>query len=109
MSVTRLGVSLENVVATIDSPPSHHGTDRPDAKNSDVFFPARRPKKSAGTKQMASVASRISQSSVASCMKVSGGIAAAILTAMAGRRAVCRLRSASFARLAAMATSPRLA
>ena len=29
MSVTRFGVSLLNVVATIDSPASHHGTDRP--------------------------------------------------------------------------------
>ena len=54
MSVTRFGVSLLNVVATIDSPASHHGTARPDAKNSEVFLPARRPRKSAGTKQIAS-------------------------------------------------------
>jgi hypothetical protein len=50
------------VVATIDSPASHHGTDRPDAKNSDVFFPARFPKNSAGTKQMSSEARTMAQS-----------------------------------------------
>ena len=37
MSVTRLGVSLLNVVATIDSPASHQGTARPETKNSDVL------------------------------------------------------------------------
>ena len=63
MSVTRLGVSLLKVVATIDSPASHHGTARPDAKNSEVFLPARRPKNSAGTKQTMRVAATISQSS----------------------------------------------
>src|SRR5690349_2134473 len=62
MSVTRFGVSLLNVVATIDRPPSHHGTARPDAKNSDVLRPARRPKNSAGAKQITSVAPTISQS-----------------------------------------------
>ena len=55
MSVTRFGVSLLNVVATIESPASHHGTARPETKNSDVFFPARRAKNRAGTKQIASV------------------------------------------------------
>ena len=53
--VTQFGVSLLNVVATIDSPASHHGTERPEAKNSDVLFPARLPKNSAGTKQISSV------------------------------------------------------
>ncbi len=52
MSVTRLGVSLLKVVATIERPASHHGTDRPEAKNSEVLLPARLPKNSAGTKQM---------------------------------------------------------
>ena len=33
-SVTKLGVSVLNVVATIDVPTSHHGADCPDAKNS---------------------------------------------------------------------------
>ena len=35
MSVTRFGVSLLKVVATIDRPASHQGTERPEAKNSD--------------------------------------------------------------------------
>ena len=62
MSVTRFGVSLLKVVATIESPASHQGTDRPEAKNSVVFLPARFPKKSAGTKQMTSVTATITQS-----------------------------------------------
>ncbi len=41
-------MSLLKVVATIDSPASHHGTARPEAKNSDVLCPARLPKNSAG-------------------------------------------------------------
>jgi hypothetical protein len=60
--VTQFGVSLLNVVATIDSPASHHGTDRPEAKNSAVFFPASLPKNSAGKKQMTSVKATIAQS-----------------------------------------------
>jgi hypothetical protein len=36
------------VVATIEVPISHHGAERPEAKNSLVPFPARRAKKSAG-------------------------------------------------------------
>ncbi len=63
MSVTRLGVSLEKVVATIDRPASHQGTARPEAKNSVVFLPERRPKNSAGTKQTASVSATMNQSS----------------------------------------------
>jgi hypothetical protein len=63
MSVTRFGVSLENVVATIEMPASHQGTERPEAKNSDVSFPARLPKSSAGTKQMAVTKSATNQSS----------------------------------------------
>ncbi len=39
--VTASGVSAANVVATIDVPASHHGTFRPDRKNSLTFFPAR--------------------------------------------------------------------
>ena len=52
MSVTRFGVSALKVVATIDRPASHHGTARPEAKNSDVLRPARLPKNSAGPKQI---------------------------------------------------------
>src|SRR3954453_14162212 len=68
MSVTRFGVSALNVVATIESPASHHGTARPEAKNSDVLRPARLPKKSAGPKQISSDARTISQSTVERCM-----------------------------------------
>ncbi len=65
MSVTRFGVSLLNVVATIDSPPSHQGTARPDAKNSEVLRPARLPKNSAGMKQTASDSAMMAQSMAA--------------------------------------------
>src|SRR5918994_4811424 len=61
--VTQFGVSLLNVVATIDRPASHHGTDRPDAKNSEVLLPARFAKKSAGMKQIRIVKITIAQSS----------------------------------------------
>ena len=40
--VTRLGVLVLNVVATIDTPMSHHGAARPDVENSEVLAPARR-------------------------------------------------------------------
>ena len=39
ISVTKLGVSVEKVVATIDSPKSHHGMVRPERKNSVEFLP----------------------------------------------------------------------
>ena len=35
--VTRFGVSVLNVVATIETPISHHGAARPDVKNSLVL------------------------------------------------------------------------
>jgi hypothetical protein len=57
-----LGVSLLNVVATIERPASHQGTDLPDTKNSEVLLPARLPKKRAGTKQTSSVAATMIQS-----------------------------------------------
>ena len=40
--VTRFGVSVLNVVATIEPPISHHGAARPEVKNSVVLDPARR-------------------------------------------------------------------
>ena len=40
MSVTKLGVSVENVVATMDTPNNHQGIFRPDRKNSLVEDPA---------------------------------------------------------------------
>ena len=39
MSVTRLGVSAENVVATIEIPNNHQGIFLPDKKNSVIFLP----------------------------------------------------------------------
>src|SRR4051812_21622458 len=68
--VTQFGVSLLKVVATIDSPASHQGTARPEAKNSEVFLPARLPKNSAGTKQIRMVRATITQSSATSFMVV---------------------------------------
>ena len=41
-SVTRFGVSVLNVVATMDVPTSHHGADWPDVKNSAMLDRARR-------------------------------------------------------------------
>ena len=44
-SVTKLGVSVEKVVATMDVPKSHQGNLRPDRKNSSVPSPAVRAKR----------------------------------------------------------------
>src|SRR5512145_2608636 len=51
--VTRFGVSVEKVVATIETPTSHHGAARPEVKNSEVLLPPRRAKNSAGMKAIA--------------------------------------------------------
>ncbi|MHC4611845.1 MAG: hypothetical protein ACYS7M_16030 [Planctomycetota bacterium] len=68
MSVTRLGVSVEKVVATMDMPSSHQGMARPDRKNSEVLRPDRlatkTPISSANTKK----ATTNIQSSEVSCM-----------------------------------------
>jgi hypothetical protein len=53
MLVTRLGVSVLKVVATIDTPINHHGADRPDVKNSAVLDPARLASKTAGKNETA--------------------------------------------------------
>src|ERR1035438_6692037 len=68
--VTQLGVSLLKVVATMDNPASHHGTERPETKNSDVFLPARLPKNRAGTKQMAIQNRAMIQSMECKCIAV---------------------------------------
>src|SRR3954463_14070624 len=60
--VTRLGVSVLNVVATIDTPISHHGAARPDVKNSAVLRPARRAIHSAGMNDATIDAMTIAQS-----------------------------------------------
>ena len=62
MSVTRFGVSLLKVVATMLSPASHHGTLRLAAKNAVVLFFARRLNSSDGAKQITISAPMISQS-----------------------------------------------
>ncbi len=67
-SVTRLGVSVEKVVATIEVPISHQGAARPEAKNSVVPRPARRAKKTAGAKAAARQTATTSQSREESCM-----------------------------------------
>ena len=66
--VTRFGVSLAKVVATIESPASHQGTERPDAKNSAVFLPDLFAKNSAGMKQTANDRITIIQSIKCRCM-----------------------------------------
>src|SRR5882724_7996065 len=68
MLVTRFGVSVENVVATIETPTSHQGAARPDAKNSVVFLLARRKKKRAGRNDTAIEMITTVQSAVVTCM-----------------------------------------
>ena len=64
MLVTRFGVSVLNVVATIEMPISHHGAARPDVKNSDGARLARlRQKKSAGMNEMTMLQPMMTQSS----------------------------------------------
>ena len=48
--MTRFGVSVLKVVATIETPISHHGAERPEVKNSAVLDPARRASSTAGMK-----------------------------------------------------------
>ncbi len=52
MLVTRFGVSVLNVVATIETPTSHQGAARPEVKNSVVLELARLTKKIAGRNEM---------------------------------------------------------
>src|SRR5512143_145172 len=76
MLVTRFGVSVLNVVATIDTPTSHHGAARPDVKNSAVLDPARRASRSAGRKDTAMETTTMSQSKVVTVMEAGGWEAA---------------------------------
>ena len=68
-SVTRLGVSVEKVVATMLVPTSHHGAAWPLVKNSLVEVPARRVNHTAGASATASEAKTMSQSRLFSCME----------------------------------------
>src|SRR6185503_15629693 len=89
--VTQFGVSLLNVVATIERPASHHGTERPEAKNSEVFWPDRFATNSAGTKQTRMEMTTMTQSRVASCMwgKFTAGETKSIGRAAARRSRAC--------------------
>src|SRR5438105_2012408 len=62
--VTRFGVSVLNVVATIETPMSHHGAARPEVKNSDVLRPARRAITMAGMNETTIETRTMDQSSV---------------------------------------------
>src|SRR5215510_6686380 len=73
MLVTRLGVSVLKVVATIEMPTSHHGAARPEVKNSVVLEPARRQKKRAGMNEMPMLAPMIDQSRVVKWKGISYG------------------------------------
>src|SRR5689334_10730337 len=61
--VTRFGVSVLNVVATIETPISHHGAARPDVKNSAVLDPARRASTIAGMNETTIETATMTQSS----------------------------------------------
>src|SRR4051812_37719719 len=63
MFVTRFGVSVLKVVATMDTPISHHGAARPDVKNSAVLDPARRASTTAGANEMMIDTTTMTQSS----------------------------------------------
>ena len=63
-SVTRFGVSVENVVATIENPSSHHDRSRPDRKYSLESLPARRDTHRPTASVMAKKPRTIAQSSV---------------------------------------------
>src|SRR5687767_14360896 len=60
--VTRFGVSVLKVVATMDTPTSHQGAERPEVKNSAVLLPARRARTTAGMKDTTILAMTMSQS-----------------------------------------------
>src|SRR5688572_10561831 len=68
--VTRLGVSVLNVVATMDTPTSHQGAARPEVKNSAVLLPARRASTIAGTNETKIERTTMTQSSVVNCISV---------------------------------------
>ena len=61
--VTRFGVSVLKVVATIDTPISHHGAARPEVKNSAVLEPARRASTTAGMNETMIDSTTMNQSS----------------------------------------------
>jgi hypothetical protein len=66
---TRFGVSVLNVVATIETPISHHGAACPDVKNSALSRPARRASHNAGRNEIAIDATTMIQSNDVSAMR----------------------------------------
>jgi hypothetical protein len=68
MLVTRFGVSVLKVVATIDTPINHHGADRPEVKNSAVLEPARLASRTAGKNEIAIDKTTMTQSRVVTCI-----------------------------------------
>ena len=66
--VTRFGVSVLNVVATIETPISHHGAERPEVKNSEVLDPPRFAMRAAGTNATTMEIATIHQSKEVRCM-----------------------------------------
>jgi hypothetical protein len=64
-----VGVSVLKVVATIETPISHQGAERPEVKNSAVLEPARRARNSAGMKAAASATTTINQSRLVSSIR----------------------------------------
>src|SRR5512134_3914830 len=67
--VTRFGVSVLKVVATIETPMSHQGAARPEVKNSAVLDPARRMRRSAGTNDTTIDSTTMNQSRVVRRMR----------------------------------------
>ena len=65
-------MSLENVVATMESPASHQGTDAAGGEKLGGALPERLAKKSAGMKQMMTQNAAITQSMVWRCMASKG-------------------------------------
>src|SRR3990167_1073252 len=70
--VTRFGVSVLKVVATIETPISHHGAERPEVKNSDLLEPPRFAMRAAGTKATTIDIATIHQSNEVRCMGETG-------------------------------------
>jgi hypothetical protein len=68
-----LGVSVLKVVATIETPMSHHGAERPDVKNSAVLDPARRASTMAGMNEMTMELATMIQSRVVRRMVTGSG------------------------------------
>src|SRR5688500_966094 len=74
--VTRLGVSVLKVVATIETPMSHQGAARPEVKNSAVLLPARFASRTAGRKDTTIEMTTMVQSRAVRCIRWNKGASA---------------------------------